>query len=114
MSIVDLIKNQLSGEVLDKLSAAIGESPEKTRAASNAAVPSILSMLTNSALSGKGLEGLLSALRDFDGADPVATLKTPGTPAPPPAETYLDRSWGPTFQACSTSCRSLRASVCPR
>lgn len=99
MSIVDLIKNQLSGEVLDKLSAAIGESPEKTRAASNAAVPSILSMLTNSALSGKGLEGLLSALRDFDGADPVATLKTPGTPAPPPGGDILGSLLGPNLSS---------------
>jgi len=83
MSLVDLIKDQLSSDVLEKLSSAIGESPEKTRAATNAAVPSVLSMLANSVLGGKGLDSLLGALRDFEGTDPVATLRAPGTPAPP-------------------------------
>ena len=83
MSLVDLIKSQFSSEIVDKLSGVIGESADKTRAATDAAIPSVLSMLANSVLSGEGLDGLLNALRDFDGTDPVATLKTPGAATPP-------------------------------
>lgn len=98
MSIVDLIKGQLTGDVLDKLSGAIGESSEKTKAAANAAIPSILAMIANSALSGKGLDGLLGALRDFDGSDPVSTLKTPGAaPTPPPGGDILGSLLGPNL-----------------
>ncbi|WP_165072395.1 DUF937 domain-containing protein [Paludisphaera rhizosphaerae] len=98
MSIVDLIKSQLTSEVLDKLSGVIGESSEKTRTATNAAIPSVLAMIANSALSGKGLDGLLGALRDFEGTDPVATLKTPGaTPTPPSGGDILGSLLGPNL-----------------
>ena len=42
MNIVDLIKSQLSGDVLGKLSSLVGESEDKTRTAVNGAVPSLL------------------------------------------------------------------------
>lgn len=100
MSIVDTIKDQLSGASLSKLSAALGESEEKTSAAAGAAVPAVLSSLANSVLSGKGLDGLLDALRGFEGTDPVATLRTPGRDEPsgePPGGDILGSLLGPNL-----------------
>jgi hypothetical protein len=66
VNIVNLIKDQLTGDVLGKLGAAIGESEEKTRSAANAAVPSLLSALANLAAGGQGAEKLIDVLRHFD------------------------------------------------
>lgn len=82
MSIVDIIKDQLSGDLIGKLSAAVGESEEKTTAAAGAAVPAVLSSLANMVLSGKGLESLLEAIRGYDGFNPAEPLPPPaGDPA---------------------------------
>ncbi|OJW19217.1 MAG: hypothetical protein BGO49_12030 [Planctomycetales bacterium 71-10] len=97
MSIVDTIKNQLSGEVLAKLSSILGESEEKTSATVGAAVPAILSTLANSVLSGKGLDGLLDALRGVEGTDPVDTLRSSNSDGPPPGGDILGSLLGPNL-----------------
>jgi len=100
MSIIDLIKDQLSGDLLGKLSGAVGESEETTRAAAGAAVPSLLSVLANSVLSGKGADGLLQALRDYEGRDVASMLRAPstgGTPPPPPGGDVLGSLLGPNL-----------------
>ncbi|APW60624.1 DUF937 domain-containing protein [Paludisphaera borealis] len=75
MNIVNLIKDQLTGDVLGKLGASIGESEEKTRAAAAVAVPSLLSVLAGLVSSGQGADKLISALRNFD-ADSLTRLRT--------------------------------------
>jgi len=65
MNIVDVIKSQLSGEVLTKLSSLVGESEDKTKAAVGAAVPGLLSVLASLATSG-GADKLINALKQVD------------------------------------------------
>jgi len=65
MNIVDVIKSQLSGEVLAKLGSLVGESEDKTKAAVGAAVPSLLSVLASLATSG-GADKLINALKQVD------------------------------------------------
>ena len=65
MNIVDVIKSQLSGEVLAKLSSLVGESEDKTKAAVGAAVPGLLSVLASLATSG-GADKLINALKQVD------------------------------------------------
>ena len=66
MNIVDLIKEQLSGELLGKLGSALGQDQATTSKAATAAVPSLLSILAGLASSPGGVEKLLSALKNFD------------------------------------------------
>jgi hypothetical protein len=66
MNLIQLIKDQLSGELIAKLSSALGESEAKTRTAATAAVPSLLSVLANLVSSGTGAEKLVSTLRGLD------------------------------------------------
>jgi len=75
MNLVDLIKDQLAGGVLDKLSASIGESEEKTKAAAGVAVASLLSALAGLVTSNQGAESLMNSLRQFDG-DSLSRLRT--------------------------------------
>src|SRR5271157_4155444 len=65
MNIVDVIKSQLSGEVLAKLSSLVGESEDKTQAAVGAAVPGLLSVLASLATSGSA-DKLINALKQVD------------------------------------------------
>ena len=65
MNIVDVIKSQLSGEVIAKLSSLVGESEDKTKAAVGAAVPGLLSVLASLATSG-GADKLINALKQVD------------------------------------------------
>jgi hypothetical protein len=65
MNIVELIKNQLTGEVISKLGSLIGESEDKTQSAVGAAVPSLLSALATLATGG-GVDKLISALTKVD------------------------------------------------
>ena len=65
MNIVDVIKSQLSGEVLAKLSSLVGENEDKTKAAVGAAVPGLLSVLSSLATSG-GADTLINALKQVD------------------------------------------------
>jgi hypothetical protein len=66
MNIVDVIKSQLSGEVLAKLSSLIGESEDKTRTAVGAAVPALLSSLAGLASTPGGADKLINALKQVD------------------------------------------------
>jgi hypothetical protein len=66
MNIVDLIKDQLSGELLGKLSGVLGANEATTTKAVSGAIPSILSVLASLASSGSGAEKLIPALRSFD------------------------------------------------
>ncbi len=66
MNIVDLIKEQLSGDLLGKLGSALGQNQATTTKAATAAVPSLLSILMGLASSPGGTEKLLSALKHFD------------------------------------------------
>jgi len=69
MNIVDVIKSQLSGEVLAKLGSLVGESEDKTKAAIGAAVPGLLSVLASLATSG-GADKLINALKQVDTGSP--------------------------------------------
>ncbi len=70
MNIVDLIKGNLTSELLSKLGTAIGTDAESTRSAANAAVPSLLSVLSGLATNGQGVDKLLAALKGFDAESP--------------------------------------------
>ena len=65
MNIVEVIKSQLSGEVLAKLSV-IGESEDKTKTAVTAAVPGLLSVLAQLASNSSGADKVINALRQAD------------------------------------------------
>lgn len=67
MNIVEMILKSLSGETLQKLAAAIGESPESVQKALTAIVPTILSGLGSLATSPQGGEKLWNSLRSVDG-----------------------------------------------
>lgn len=66
MNIVDVIKSQLGGEILGKLSSVIGESEDKTKTAVTAAVPALLSVLAQLASSSGGADKLINALKQVD------------------------------------------------
>ena len=66
MNIVDLISNQLTGEVLGKLGGLVGASESQTRAASNAAVPALLQVFGKLAAAPGGAEQLSKAMGGLD------------------------------------------------
>src|SRR5262245_48755235 len=66
MNIVDVIKSQLTSENLGRLSSIIGESEDKTRAATTAAVPGLLSILANLASTSGGADKVINALKQVD------------------------------------------------
>ncbi len=67
MNLIELIKNLLfSGGHLSQLSSLIGAGEGATKSAVGAAVPALLSGLSNLASSGGGAQKLLSALGKFD------------------------------------------------
>lgn len=65
MNLVDLIKEQLRGEVAGQLSALIGVSEAQIKSALSAAIPALLSAFSGMASSG-GSEKLASALNEFN------------------------------------------------
>jgi hypothetical protein len=66
MNMVEAIKEQLSGQVMSKLSSLVGENEAKTKTAVGAAIPAVLSGLSSVASSGSGAQKLASALGNFD------------------------------------------------
>ena len=70
MDLTKLLMDQLGNGGLEKLSAQVGMSPEKTSSAVSAAVPMILgAMAKNTQSNPNGASGLLAALdRDHDGS----------------------------------------------
>lgn len=76
MNIIDLIKNQLTGGTLDKLSSALGESGERTQSAVGAAVPTLLAGMTHVASTPEGAHQLFSAISDHEAASGLETFGT--------------------------------------
>jgi hypothetical protein len=74
MNLVHLIESQLSDEVIGKLSSLIGAHEGATRSAAGAAVPALLSGLTNLAGSAGGAQKLNAALGKFEGGSLVGNL----------------------------------------
>ena len=66
MNIVDVIKSQLTGDVLGKLSSLVGENEDKTKTAVTAAVPGMLSILANLASTSSGADKVINALKQVD------------------------------------------------
>jgi hypothetical protein len=66
MNIVDLIKNNLSGDMLGQLGSLVGASPEQTKTAAGAAVPAILAGLGKSASTTAGADRLSEMLNKLD------------------------------------------------
>jgi hypothetical protein len=66
MNLIDTVKDQVCSEDnIDQLSALLGSDEGATKSAVGAAVPSLMSALSNLA-SGSGAQKLVSALRNFD------------------------------------------------
>lgn len=66
MNIIELIKNNLSGGALGQLGSLIGASPEQTKTAAGAAVPSILAGLGKAAGTKDGADKLTDLLNNLD------------------------------------------------
>jgi hypothetical protein len=66
MNIVELLKSQLSSDVIGNLSRSLGEDEAKTRAAVGAAAPAVLAGLSGLASSGAGAQKLSHAVEDLD------------------------------------------------
>jgi hypothetical protein len=66
MNLVEIIKNQISGEILEKLSSLIGGSESTTRSALGAAIPALLGALSNVTSTGGGAQKLASAIGNLD------------------------------------------------
>lgn len=66
MNIVDVIKNSLSSDMLGQLGSLVGASPEQTKVAAGAAVPTILAGLGKSASTTAGADRLTEMLNKLD------------------------------------------------
>ncbi|WP_165219268.1 DUF937 domain-containing protein [Aquisphaera insulae] len=66
MNIIDAIKGQVTGEVLSKISALLGESEDRTKSALGAAVPGLLALLSSLASTSGGADKLANALKTVD------------------------------------------------
>src|SRR5689334_3696736 len=65
-NIVDLVKGYLTGDVKDRISSYLGESSGKTQSGIDAAVPGLLSGLSNAASTPDGAQRLASAVDKGD------------------------------------------------
>ncbi len=66
MNIIDLVKSQVAGDAIKKLSSVIGESPAKTESALGAALPALLAGLANLASKPEGNTQLNALLAKQD------------------------------------------------
>ena len=66
MNLIKLIEDQLSGDLLDKLSSVLGTDPDTTGRAASAAVPTLLAGLANLASSDDGVRKLSGTLNNLD------------------------------------------------
>jgi phage host-nuclease inhibitor protein Gam len=66
MNLIETIKDQLSGASMSRLSSLIGAGEETTRTAVGAAVPALLSALSNVASSSEGAQKVAAALNKVD------------------------------------------------
>jgi hypothetical protein len=66
MNLVDLVKDQLGSNVLTRLAETLGTSPDNTRTAVNAAVPTLLTALGSMASTRDGARDLAAAVGSVD------------------------------------------------
>ncbi len=66
VNLIDLVKSQLGGQVMNQVSGLLGESPDKTQTAINGAIPALLGSLLGNASKGNGASTMLSALNGVD------------------------------------------------
>jgi hypothetical protein len=66
MNLVDLVQEQLGGNVLTRLAETLGTNPDSTRTAANAAIPMLLSALGTQAATRDGARNLASAVDSLD------------------------------------------------
>jgi hypothetical protein len=66
MNLVDLVKEQLGGNVLTRLAGTLGTSPDNTRTAVNAAIPTLLTAFGALASTRDGARNLESAVDSLD------------------------------------------------
>ena len=65
MNVIELVHQELSGPMLDKLSSYMGQGEMKTKAAAAAAVPAVLSALGGMASTAAGAEKVAAMVRKF-------------------------------------------------
>ncbi|MEY4904825.1 MAG: hypothetical protein RLZZ292_2640 [Bacteroidota bacterium] len=58
-----MVKSQLTGAVMEKVSGMLGENPANTQTAINAALPTLLGGIVNSASTTQGAQGLMDMLK---------------------------------------------------
>ena len=70
INLMEMLQNQLGGEVMKQASSFLGESPENTTAAMGAAIPSILGSVINQGSTESGAAGILDMITGggFDGS----------------------------------------------
>lgn len=66
MNLVDLVKGQLSGNVLTRLAETLGTSPDSTSTAVNAAIPTLLTAFGSAASTRDGARDLAAAVSSLD------------------------------------------------
>ena len=66
MNLVDLVKDQLGGNVLTRLAETLGTSPDNTRTTVNAAIPTLLTALGSVASTRDGARDLAAAVGSLD------------------------------------------------
>jgi hypothetical protein len=66
LNLVDMVKGYVTGDVGNKISSLLGESPEKTQLGIDAAIPGLLSGFENTASSPDGARRLTSAVEQSD------------------------------------------------
>jgi OmpA-OmpF porin, OOP family len=63
INLLDMVKSQLTGAVMEKVSGMLGENPANTQTAINAALPTLLGGIVNSASTTQGAQGLMDMLK---------------------------------------------------
>src|SRR5262245_16595642 len=65
-NLVDLIREHLTGDVVNRMSTALGEGSDRTRTAVTGAVPALLSALDRAASTRDGAQRITSTVNDTD------------------------------------------------
>src|SRR5437870_2630007 len=68
VNIIDMVKSQLGGAAVNKLSSFLGESSENTQSALGATVPTLLAGLTHAASTPEGAQKLSDAAAEHENA----------------------------------------------
>jgi len=66
LNLVDMVKGYVTGEVSNKISSLLGESPEKTQMGIDGAIPGLLAGFENTASTSDGARRLTSAVEQSD------------------------------------------------